>query len=860
MKNNYYYTALYCLLLCTQKINAQSVNVLNNTDTVIAANTIYNDAGMMKRIFLGDHYRKVWAEPVALKILNLDSVAGGLTPIKLGGGMQTKSLRLKGADGKEYVLRSVNKDPSKVMPPEFVGTFAADIVQDQISSSNPYAPLAVAALAATAGILHTNPCIVFLPASERLGDFAKEFGNSVCLFEERPTGDQQSAASFNHANNIVNSAKLFEKVFRDPKHRVDEKSFLKSRLFDIWIGDWDRHEDQWLWASYKEDGKTIYRPIARDRDQAFASLDGIIPQLASKPWAVRRTKNFDYKIHDINGLNMAGAYLDRNFTTTLSLQDWRDVAKDLQQKLTDEKIETAFKFFPANIYELSAKKIIAKLKQRRNDLAEYASTYYHFVSKDVSIVGTSKQEFFEVKKLNNDSTSVIVYTDAMNKQQSAVSYERIFSRNETKEIRLYGLGGDDHFEIEDNGKKSFLIRVIGGDGRDSVIQNSYAGGEHGNVKVYDNDQYTYTNGKGLNKYISTDTLKNKYNRAGFKYDWFAPKLSPGYNPDDGYYFGGGIVYKKQQFGKAPFGYMQALWGNYAVATGAYNFWYKGIYTDVMGKWDLHLNAQINAPNYTLNYYGAGNETVKLDTTSDYYRVRAKQYIVSPSLARKFGNNHTMNFGLEYQSVKIEKNENRFITDGHAKLDSSVFNHKQFGGLTFNYKFNNTGNLLYPRKGMIINSGVELIHSLSESNTNFVRLSSDASFFFTHKSLTAAIKIGGATNLGDDYEFYQANTLGGTDNLRGYRRSRFTGEKSIYQNTELRYKLQTMKGYVFRGNWGLLAFFDNGRVWIPEETSHTWHYSYGGGIWFLPYNKIAFTATYGVSNEDKLLNIKAGFFL
>lgn len=589
MKKKFYHAALCCLLLGIQKVNAQKT-IVSNTDTVVAANKMYNDAGAIKRFLFGDHYRKEWAEPVALPILNLDSVAGGLTPLKLGGGMQTKSLRLKGADSREYVLRSVNKDPSKVMPPEFVGTFAADIVQDQISSSNPYAPLAVAALAAAAGVFHTNPSIVFVPASEKLGEYAKEFGNSVCLFEERPTGNQQSAASFNNANSIVNSAKLFEKVFSDPGHRVDERSFLKARLFDIWIGDWDRHEDQWLWASYKEGNKTIYRPIPRDRDQAFASLDGVIPGMASKPWAVRRTKNFDYKIHDINGLNMAAAYLDRNFTITLSLQDWLGVAKELQQNLTDEKIEAAFNSLPPNIYELSAKDIIAKLKQRRNDLIEYASSYYHFVSKEVNVVGTSKQDFFEVKQLSKDSTSVAIYSNGNNMQPFQVVYNRVFSRNETKEIRLYGLGGNDHFEMETNTKNAILVRVIGGDGKDSVVQHSYAGNNNDNIKVYDNDVFTYTNNKTLHKYISDDSLKNSYNRAGFRYDWFAPKFSPGYNTDDGFYFGGGIVYKKQQFGKVPFGYVQALWGNYAVATGAYNFWYKGIFINAVGQWDMHLNA------------------------------------------------------------------------------------------------------------------------------------------------------------------------------------------------------------------------------------------------------------------------------
>ena len=57
---------------------------------------------------------------------------------------------------------------------------------------------------------------------------------------------------------------------------------------------------------------------------------------------------------------------------------------------------------------------------------------------------------------------------------------------------------------------------------------------------------------------------------------------------------------------------------------------------------------------------------------------------------------------------------------------------------------------------------------------------------------------------------------------------------------------------------MLAFSDVGRVWIPNEDSKTWHWGYGGGLWFLPFRKLAFTVTYGASTEDQLINLKAGF--
>ena len=38
------------------------------------------------------------------------------------------------------------------------------------------------------------------------------------------------------------------------------------------IGDWDRHQDQWRWIEFKENGKKVYRPMPRDRDQAFSIM------------------------------------------------------------------------------------------------------------------------------------------------------------------------------------------------------------------------------------------------------------------------------------------------------------------------------------------------------------------------------------------------------------------------------------------------------------------------------------------------------------------------------------------------------------------------------------------------------------
>jgi hemolysin activation/secretion protein len=127
-----------------------------------------------------------------------------------------------------------------------------------------------------------------------------------------------------------------------------------------------------------------------------------------------------------------------------------------------------------------------------------------------------------------------------------------------------------------------------------------------------------------------------------------------------------------------------------------------------------------------------------------------------------------------------------------------------------------------------------------------------------KGLTLAHRTGAATNVGD-YEFYQANYIGGNENLRGYWRTRFAGQTSFYQNTELRLQLLTLKGYVFRGLVGVYGFFDDGRVWVKNDNSDKIHTGYGGGAYFMPYNKVTIDLSFAMSTEVNVFTVRTGFF-
>jgi hypothetical protein len=174
----------------------------------------------------GEHYRKEWATPVRFKIVMLDTLAGGLKPYESGGGRQSKSLRLKDKDGREYVLRSIDKSFGKAIPEIYQGTFIESIINDQVTIGHPYAALTIPMMAEAAGVYHTNPQIIFVPEQPALDSFNKDFGNQLYLFEQRPDENWETAPNFGNPKNIIGTEKLATELLEDNDHGVDQLAYV----------------------------------------------------------------------------------------------------------------------------------------------------------------------------------------------------------------------------------------------------------------------------------------------------------------------------------------------------------------------------------------------------------------------------------------------------------------------------------------------------------------------------------------------------------------------------------------------------------------------------------------------------------
>ncbi len=812
-------------------------------------------AGPVKRVFFGDLNRNLWTTPLKVPYLDINYVKGGLTPIKKGGGMQTLSLRVEGADGKQYTLRGIKKNATFLTESSLRGTIAQDVIYDGIAGSHPYASVTIPILSDAAGVYHANPSLVYVPKDSVLGDYLEEFGGMFCLFEERPDGDMSGEASFGNSKKVMNYKDAIAKMHGKYKHVPDTKYIVNARLFDMLIGDWDRHDDQWRWASFKEGNKTLYRPVPRDRDQAFFEFDGLFMNIANRKFLIRKFQPFNDDVRDISGLNFNARYFDRSYLIAASKEDWIQTAKTLQLNMTDQVFEEAIKTLPPEGYDVTGDEIIRTLKERRKRLVDFAASYYKVLAKEVSIPGTLKDDYFEVIRMENGNVEVNVYP--YKKGEKVIEeryYHRVFKRKETKEIRLYGLGGKDIYHLEGNVRKSILVRIVGGEKKDHYIDKSSVSGLRKMTRIYESQKKnTYEKGSDTRVAELNDNRVYDYDRKDFVLDKTLPSASIGFNPNDGFYIGPGFNYVAQGFKKKPYSYSHKLLLNHAFGSNGYNLFYNYDIIDAIGRVDLAGSLTINGP-LVYQYYGSGNEVETQENENYNVRMNDIKFVPSLKIASK---SHS-------QILKLGLNLERIIFDEIpvAALTNEVPQDNDFIGASLNYMFRNANHKLYPTRGVDFRVNLLWNSSTINSDVEYGQIGSELRLYlpilWLNKQATINFRTGFATNVGD-YLFFQSNFLNGFKNFRGVQRNRYAGKTSAYNNVDFRFSLFKVRNYIAPFDFGLLAHVDLARVWEPGDDSDVWHYSHGYGAFVNIIDYILLVGTYSFSEVDNLLTVGTRFF-
>ena len=847
-----------CLFISLTQTSAQS-------DSASAAGSSFSTSGG-RYFWMGRNYRQEWNTPVKAPVINLATEQGGLTPVKRGGGKQTKSLRLADASGREYTLRSIQKFiTSKTLPGDLQSEAAADLVSDGVSASYPYASLSIQVLADAAGVPYGKVRLVYIADDPRLGEY-KDFANSLATLEERLPASVQKG---------FNTEEVAEKLEDDNDNSVDQLALLRARILDMFVMDLDRHEDQWTWGAVdKEKGKTFF-PIPKDRDQAFYINQGLLPGFVKSRSLVPQLEGFKPKARSIARFNFAARNLDRFFLNELTEEDWKQAAEKFLSQMTDQVIENALAMQPKEIRDISSGKIIQILKDRRNYIVADVMEYYRFLSEIVSVTGSDKKELYNINHNDDGSAVVQVYKLDKDGMQSTKMYERKFEALFTKELRIYGMDGDDKFVTTGSNDK-IKVRLIGGGGSDA-FENT-ATSQRATI-VYDKtDGNNKLTGPFKNK-MSNDSTVNTFERISYKYPFQSVFFTGGYNPDDGVSLGPTFKFIRQGFRKSPYKSFHQFSGKYAFSTQAVNIRYKNEFISALGKKaDIITDAEYKGPNNTSNFFGYGVNSVYDKTKKGkfkFYRIRYDLGDIALQIRQRFSDKVMISFGPEFQFYSLDSTDNlnkirnvvlNTLAVGLNK--TTLYKKQSYFGARLSFLVDTRNNTVLPATGINWLTSVKYLSGLNNfSYDKVTQVNSDFSFYLNlvPKWLTFANRVGGGITFGDNsvtvgpgFEFYQAQYLGSDDNLRGYRKERFAGKSKFYNQSELRLKVANFRTYLFPASFGIFAFYDIGRVWVENDIYKKTLSGYGGGLWFAPLSRIVLTLSYAVSNEDKIPLVGLGW--
>ena len=822
--------------------------------------------GLFKLIW-GEHYRPLYSKKFEFPVLYLDTLHENLKVLGAGGGHQSKSLGFVDENDHEYTMRGLKKSAlqflqSTVVTTHYVedyleNTVAERYVQDFYTTAFPYGTFPAGKFMDELDIFHPNSNLYYVPKQEALGVYNEEYGNELYMFEAHIGGENKDLEFFGGAEDIINTSDLLLEKRKTKDVYVDEDMFIRARLLDMLLGDWDRHEGQYEWAEFEdEDGKKKYLPIAKDRDQVFPKMDGFALSVLRLGFpAFRAMEEYSPMVKSPKWFNLAGYPLDKAFIRNADWKEWKEQVDYIQNNITDDVIQEAFAVLPENLtedpYVIEIKKT---MKARRGNLEKIAKEYYLHLAEFDMFTGTEDDDNFLITRKPNGITNI----QLKNKDEEIIA-EKTYDSDLTREVWIYGLDGDDEFKIVGEGSKLVSLKVIGGEENDIYdFQNKKR------AKLYDYRSKDNTiKTPGARKMLVDSYEINNYdpNKKKIRQYTFLPNAD--FNSDQGFSLGVNNTYIIKGLVRNPFTARHKLTANYFFATQGFDIGYSGEFAHIFHNWNFGLDVYYSSPNFVINYFGTGNDSeYDQDIDRDYNRVRIQQWRFAPSLIYRKNEKVKFNVKAIIESLEISYDEGRLIGQAFDPTND-IFDSQLYAGGELNYNYFNKDRVAFPSRGVELDLTAGYKTNIDDNDNEFAYVRPMLSLNYPlHESGFAALatKIGGEAILGDNYEFYHGAMLGGgnMNSLRGYRNERFNGKYAFYQNIDLRSGITQFRTDFIPIRLGASLGFDYGRVWVDDDESNDWHTNYGGSIFINAFKAFTGNIGYYVGDEGGRLNFTFNF--
>ena len=211
-------------------------------------------AGWLHRFFLGSHYRDLWTTPVRAEVLDLDTVAGGSDPPSAAEASRPSRFGSRAPTGGISRFGRWTRIPRRFFPPScgarssrgWSRIRSAPAIRPRHSSSR--------RCSRPPACCTPSPGSSSSPTATRASASSSRT-SAECSASSRsgPRAETMTRAASPAPADVISTDKLEKRVDRGPSDVVDARSFLTARLVDVYLGDWDRHRDQWRWARFGDE-------------------------------------------------------------------------------------------------------------------------------------------------------------------------------------------------------------------------------------------------------------------------------------------------------------------------------------------------------------------------------------------------------------------------------------------------------------------------------------------------------------------------------------------------------------------------------------------------------------------------------